>query len=194
MKEKVLPMIDIQNDFIEDTEPLVQKIMKRKAVIVVDAQIDFIWGVLGTKEAQAALLIIKKIIDDGNYVKLFFTRDTHDENYLNTLEGKMLPIPHCKNKTQGWQIDSSLDTTKATMIIDKPSFGWIGWKGLLDDVDEIILVGFCTNVCVISNALIIKALYPEIKVSIIANATAGTTPEGKAVALETARSCQINII
>lgn len=168
--------------------------MKRKALIVIDMQKDFISGSLGTKEAQAIVPIVKRLIEDGDYHKLFFTRDTHNENYLNSQEGKQLPIVHCIFRTDGWQIDESLDTLSAEKIIDKPSFGWTGWKDVLDDIDEAILVGLCTDICVISNALIIKALYPEMKVSIIENATAGVTPERKAAALETARSCQINII
>lgn len=167
--------------------------MKRKALIVIDMQKDFISGSLGTKEAQTIVPVVKKLIDDGNYHKLFFTRDTHDDSYLDSQEGKMLPVIHCRYNTDGWQIDESLDTLSAEKIIDKPSFGWTGWKGLLDDISEVILAGLCTDICVISNALIIKALYPETTVNIIENATAGVTPESKEAALTTARSCQINI-
>lgn len=115
-----------------------------------------------------------------------------------------MPVKHCIKNTHGWKIHDDLDTSMADAIVDKPSFGWTGWnclrnkwsdlKPILDGMDEIILVGLCTDICVISNALIIKAFYPETKVSIIENATAGATPERKAAALETAKSCQINII
>lgn len=175
-----------------------------KALIVIDMQNDFIDGSLGTPEAVAIVPIVKKLIDEGNYHRLIFTRDTHENNYLLTQEGQNLPVKHCIKNTHGWKIHDDLDTSMADAIVDKPSFGWTGWnclrnkwsdlKPILDGMDEIILVGLCTDICVISNALIIKALYPETKISIIENATAGATPERKAAALETAKSCQINII
>lgn len=175
-----------------------------KALIVIDMQNDFIDGSLGTDEAVTIVPVVKKLIDDGDYHKLIFTRDTHDKNYLFTQEGQNLPVKHCIKHTHGWKIHEDLDTSRADAIIDKPSFGWTGWntihdkysgwESILNRMDEIVLVGLCTNICVISNALIIKALYPETKVSIIADATAGVTPELKAAALETAKSCQIYVI
>lgn len=166
---------------------------KRKGLIVIDMQNDFIDGSLGTKEALEILPTVKAIINAGDYHELYFTRDTHDDNYENTQEGQKLPVRHCIKDTHGWQIHDSLDTLSADKIINKPSFGYTGWSGLLDRLDEINLIGLCTNICVISNALIIKALYPEKTVNIIENATAGVTPESKEAALTTARSCQINI-
>ena len=165
-----------------------------KALIVIDMQNDFIDGSLGTKEAVAIVPVVKKLIDDGDYHKLIFTRDTHEDNYLFTQEGQNLPVKHCIKNTHGWKIHEDLDTSMADAIINKSSFGWTGWNTILNRMDEIILVGLCTDICVISNALIIKAFYPETKVSIIEDATAGVTPELKAAALETAKSCQIHII
>ena len=165
----------------------------RKALIVIDMQYDFIDGSLGTNEAQNILPNVKDLIDKKDYDNLFFTRDTHYKNYLETQEGKKLPVKHCIKNTHGWQIHEILNTDGAE-IIDKESFGFNGWKGKLDNFDEVVLVGLCTDICVISNALIIKAFYPEIKINIVEDATAGVTPESKAAAIKTAKSCQINII
>ena len=165
----------------------------RKGLIVIDMQNDFIDGSLGTKEAQEILPTVKAIVNTGDYHELYFTRDTHDADYEKTQEGMKLPVRHCIKDTHGWKIHDSLDTLSANKIINKPSFGYTGWAGLLDNLDEINIVGLCTDICVISNALIIKALYPEMTVNIIENATAGVTPESKEAALTTARSCQINI-
>lgn len=164
-----------------------------KALIVVDMQNDFIDGTLGTNEAQVIVPIVTRIVDTGKYDKLFFTRDTHDENYFNTLEGKKLPVKHCIKDSHGWQITDKLNIDDAT-IIDKQTFGYDGWSGLLDNYDEIDIVGLCTDICVISNALTIRAFYPNKQISIIESATAGTTPENKAAALKVAKSCQIDVI
>lgn len=165
----------------------------RKAYVIIDMQNDFIDGPLGSPEAQAIVPNVKALLSQHDYVKLIFTRDTHTENYPETQEGQKLPVLHCVKNTHGWQIHSDLDTTNAT-VIDKYTFGHYDWKGLFDDIDEITLAGLCTDICVISNALIIKAIYPEKIINIVENATAGVTPETKTAALTTAKSCQINII
>lgn len=164
-----------------------------KALVVIDMQNDFIDGSLGTDEAKKIIPAVVNLIKSNEYKKIIFTRDTHDENYLESSEGRNLPVKHCIKGTHGWNVTNMLNVDGAE-IIDKPTFGYTGWKGKLDNLDKIDIVGLCTDICVISNALIIKTIYPETEVSIIENATAGTTPDNKISALNVARSCQINVI
>lgn len=165
-----------------------------KTLIVVDMQNDFIDGSLGTKEAQAIVSNVKNKIKEyyerGD--KIIFTRDTHHENYLNTPEGKKLPVEHCIYNTHGWQIADGLEVPNCTYI-NKESFGWTHWSDLLFD-DDVELIGLCTDICVVSNALIIKAVYPFINVKVDANCCAGVTVETHKAALETMKMCQIDII
>ena len=164
----------------------------KKALIVIDMQNDFINGSLGTREAQAIVPNVAKLIQSSDYAAIFFTRDTHSKDYLDTQEGKNLPIEHCIRDTNGWKIHDDM----AGVIIDKPTFGTFDIADELaeDNYDEVDLVGLCTDICVITNALILKTQFPEMKINIIENATAGTTPEAKQAALTVAKSCQINII
>lgn len=164
-----------------------------KVLIVIDMQNDFVTGSLGNKEAQAIIPNIKAKIKEyaerGD--RIIFTRDTHTESYLNTPEGKKLPVKHCIKNTDGWQIVSGLETENCEYI-DKPTFGWLNWKGFGAD-DEIELIGVCTDICVVSNALILKAKYPEAAISVDASCCAGVTPEKHNAALETMKSCQIDV-
>lgn len=164
----------------------------KKTLIVIDMQNDFIDGSLGTKEAVAIVDNVKKKIEkakaDGD--EIIFTRDTHQDNYLESNEGKHLPVVHCIENTDGWQIRDGLDTDGAK-IINKPSFGYTGWLDY--DFEEIELVGLCTDICVVSNALILKALFPEITISVDSSCCAGVTPEAHEAALATMRSCQIQV-
>ena len=164
-----------------------------KALIVVDMQNDFIDGSLGTKEAVAIVPKVKKKIADARAEgsEVIFTRDTHYDDYLQTNEGKHLPVVHCVEESKGWEISSELDASSST-IINKNTFGYTGWTDF--DFEEVELVGLCTDICVVSNALIIKALFPEIKVSVDASCCAGVTPEAHEAALATMRSCQIEIV
>ena len=164
-----------------------------KALIVVDMQNDFIDGSLGTKEAVSIVPKVKKKIDAARTEgrEVIFTRDTHYDDYLETNEGKHLPVVHCIEESKGWEISSELDASSST-IINKNTFGYTGWADF--DFEEVELVGLCTDICVVSNALIIKAIYPEIKVSVDAECCAGVTPEAHEAALATMRSCQIEII
>lgn len=168
-----------------------------KLLIIVDMQNDFIDGSLANPMAQA---IVPGIVDlvkswDG---KLGVTLDTHNENYMETQEGKNLPIPHCILNTLGHmineQIRDALDD-RVTYTIFKPTFGFNGWGnyGLDLHFDEVTLVGTCTDICVISNALAIKAAYPELKVSVIGSLCAGLTKEKHESALDVMRSCQIEV-
>ena len=165
----------------------------RKTLIVVDMQKDFIDGTLGTKEALAIVDNVKAKI--AEYEKqggqIIFTRDTHQTNYLETNEGKNLPVEHCIEGTDGWELWDGLEVPGA-ICINKPTFGYLGWKEY--DLEEVELVGLCTDICVVSNALLIKAMYPEIKVKVDASCCAGVTPESHAAALTTMRMCQVEVI
>ena len=164
----------------------------KKTLIVVDMQNDFIDMALGTKEAVSIVPAVKAKIDE--YVKsgneIIFTRDTHEENYLDTNEGKHLPVPHCIKGTKGWEIADGL-YIDGCKIIDKPNFGWQNWDK--ENFEEVELVGLCTDICVVSNALIIKATHPEIKVSVDSSCCAGVTPESHEAALKTMAMCQVEV-
>ncbi|MCR4841579.1 MAG: cysteine hydrolase [Lachnospiraceae bacterium] len=164
-----------------------------KTLIVIDMQNDFIDGSLGTKEAVAIVDNVKKKISEykSRGDEIIFTRDTHGENYLSTNEGKHLPVEHCIEETFGWEIREGLETDGATYI-NKPTFGYVGWSDF--DFEEIEIVGLCTDICVVSNALILKALYPEIKITVDSSCCAGVTPESHEAALTTMKMCQIEII
>lgn len=176
----------------------------RKILIVVDMQNDFVTGALASKEAQAILPRVKaKITEyDREDRELIFTRDTHGGDYMETNEGKHLPVPHCMKGTHGWQICSELTDgiVSEYKTVDKPTFGYLGWKDILasetaDGADlDIELAGVCTDICVVSNALILKALFPEASVRVDGSCCAGVTPEAHEAALATMRSCQVEVI
>ena len=172
-----------------------------KILIVIDMQNDFITGPLGTPEAQAIVPNVKKKIEGyrKNGYKIIFTRDTHGMFYLDTAEGKKLPVEHCIKDTDGWQIGIEV-TTDNYKFIDKTSFGYADWKEIFPDYyyksenDKIELIGVCSDICVISNALILKATYPEVDITVDASCCAGSTPEKHKAALDVMKSCQINVI
>lgn len=165
----------------------------KKTLIVVDMQNDFIDGALGTKEAVAIVENVKKKIreyaDRGD--EIIFTQDTHHEGYLWTNEGKHLPVTHCIEGSNGWKIREGLYVEGSPCIL-KFSFGYTGWKDY--DLEDVELVGLCTDICVVSNALIIKALYPEISVKVDSSCCAGVTPESHKAALETMKMCQVEVV
>ena len=166
-----------------------------KILVVVDMQNDFIDGALGTPEAVAIVPYVKELIEgfDG---KVLFTRDTHFENYMDTEEGRNLPVPHCIKGTEGWQIRAELDALRTTEAIDKITFGS---RDLVDvlaaegEIESITFVGLCTDICVISNAMVVKAFFPEIPLLVDAKACAGVTPESHARALAAMKTCQIKV-
>ena len=166
----------------------------KKTLIVVDMQNDFISGSLGSKEAQAIVPNVQKKIAEykARGDEVIFTRDTHFENYLETNEGKHLPVKHCIKGTQGWQIADELGNCVGCDVIDKVTFGYDKWNRHYFEAIE--LVGLCTDICVVSNALILKALFPEIEISVDASCCAGVTPESHKAALTTMKMCQINVI
>lgn len=164
-----------------------------KTLIVIDMQNDFITGSLGSSEAVAIYGNVKRKIEEYKEKgqEIIFTRDTHTENYLSTAEGKSLPVKHCIKGTDGWQIVGGL-MVQGAKIIDKPSFGFVGWGQY--SFEEIEIVGLCTDICVVSNALILKALFPEIKISVDSSCCAGVTPKTHNAALETMKMCQIEVL
>ena len=167
-----------------------------KILVVVDMQNDFIDGALGTAEAVAIVPYVKSLIEgfDG---RVLFTRDTHFENYMETEEGKNLPVPHCIKGTQGWQIRAELDALRTTEAIDKLTFGSRDLVEVLareGEIESITFVGLCTDICVISNAMVVKAFYPEVPLIVDARGCAGVTPESHARALEAMKMCQIKVI
>lgn len=168
----------------------------KKVLIVIDMQNDFIDGSLGTPEAQAIVPKVKDKIHQYQMNKdmIVFTLDTHYDNYLDTPEGKKLPIKHCIKNTNGWKISPDIDISDC-LHFEKDTFGYLNWY--LTEVslaDEIELVGLCTDICVISNALILKNYFPDIKIIVDADCCAGTTPEKHKAALETMKSCQVEVI
>ncbi len=169
----------------------------KKLLVVVDMQNDFIGGPLGTREAEAVVPAvaarIKRAKADGD--EILFTRDTHGDDYLAGAEGKKLPVAHCLRGTYGWQIDGRLDTAGAK-ILDKPAFGSVALGEYVRSggYGEIELVGVCTDICVISNALLVKAFSPETRVAVRRDCCAGVTPESHENALRAMAVCQIEII
>ena len=167
-----------------------------KYLIVVDMQNDFIDGALGTPEAVAILPYVKEKIKNFEGTVLF-TRDTHATDYLSTQEGRNLPMEHCIKDTQGWQIHPSLEALRTTEAIDKPTFGSIALVHLLQtakDVESVELIGLCTDICVISNAMLIKAAFPEVPVIVDAKCCAGVTPDSHQNALDAMKMCQIKVV
>ena len=163
----------------------------KKTLIVVDMQNDFIDMALGTPEAVAILPAVKAKIDAYAAAghEILYTRDTHEENYLDTPEGRKLPVKHCIRGTRGWQIAEGL-YLDGCRIIDKPNFGWPHWQE--EALEDVELIGLCTDICVVSNALIIKATFPEASVKVNSACCAGVTPESHTAALMTMNMCQID--
>ena len=171
----------------------------KKVLVVVDMQKDFVDGALGTKEAVAIVdAVVEKVKTfDGEVI---FTRDTHFDNYMETQEGANLPVPHCVKNTEGWDLIPELKAFCEEMkckVYDKPTFGSTelaaDLKALYDagELESVELIGICTDICVVSNALLIKAFMTELPVSLDSSCCAGVTPEKHEAALETMRSCQV---
>ncbi len=171
----------------------------RKILLVIDMQNDFIDGALGTAEAEAIVERVTEEIKKYPASDIIATRDTHGENYLDTQEGRNLPIPHCVKGTQGWELQPEIaDALGTAAIIDKPTFGSTELVHRLAQMSqgdelELTLVGLCTDICVVSNALLIKAALPETPVRVIESCCAGVTPESHRAALGTMKMCQVKI-
>lgn len=166
-----------------------------KVLLIIDMQNDFVDGALGTKEAQAIVPAVAKKLEEaranGEYV--IFTRDTHEADYMDTQEGRNLPVPHCIRDSEGWQIVPQL-AVGTSPVVDKPAFGSMTLAQIvsrIQNVEEIQLCGLCTDICVISNAMILKAALPETTVRVLGNLCAGVTPESHENALAAMKMCQI---
>ena len=172
----------------------------KNILIVVDMQKDFVDGALGSKEAVAIVPnVVKKIEEfDGD---IFVTYDTHFENYMDTNEGKNLPVPHCIKGTDGWELNKEVMdalNNKAYTTVEKITFGSVDLPELVgkaagDEEFSVELIGLCTDICVVSNALLLKANFPEMNILVDAACCAGVTPESHEAALTTMKMCQIEV-
>ena len=170
-------------------------------LIVVDMQKDFVDGALGTAEAEAIVpRVVEKIRDfDGG---IFVTLDTHYNNYMQSAEGKKLPVPHCIKGTEGWRLDKNVARAlegKSYITVEKNTFGSVELPGMIEkaaqgEIFTVEVIGLCTDICVVSNALLIKAVFPEAPIEVDAACCAGVTPQAHDAALATMESCQIDII
>ncbi len=171
----------------------------RKLLLVIDMQKDFIDGSLGTKEAVEIVDCVLAKIAQYPKENMIATRDTHEENYLETQEGTHLPVMHCVRGTEGWELDKRIaQALEGVRIIDKPTFGSIELADLLyneskKEALEVELVGLCTDICVVSNAILLKAKLPEMKITVDSACCAGVTPETHRAALTTLAMCQITV-
>lgn len=177
----------------------------KKILVVVDMQNDFITGALGNAECQATVEKVVDVIKNNKYDNIFLTRDTHHDNYMETQEGKNLPMPHCIENTAGWEIVDAVSEAVAVCrdadvkIINKPTFGSVELGAILREIydkeDAIIdFCGVCTGICVISNVMIAKANCPEAEIRVFQDACACITPESHRTAIEAMRLCQVSII
>jgi len=179
-----------------------------KILVVVDMQNDFIDGALGTPEAQAIVNNVVKKVKEFDGDAIYVTRDTHQPNYLETREGKALPVEHCIAETAGWRLHDAVaaairhaaaDSHKSVHVFQKDTFGSVDLGKYLErlseqqSIDEVMIVGLCTDICVISNALLIRAFCPEARITVDAACCAGVTPESHTNALAAMKMCQINV-
>lgn len=168
----------------------------KRVLVVIDMQNDFITGPLGTPEAQAIVPRVRKKIQnfDG---PVLFTKDTHGGDYLHTQEGRLLPVVHCVRGTPGWELEPSIEALREQTPIEKGTFGSLGLADILRayqarwGLERIEVVGLCTDICVISNVMILKAALPEAPVVVDARCCAGVTPESHQRALDAMRACQV---
>ena len=171
----------------------------KRLLIVIDMQNDFIDAALGTPEAVEIVDAVKEKVRSYPAENVIVTMDTHTENYMNSQEGKSLPVPHCIKGTEGWKIRPDIaEILDGAVIYEKPTFGSTRLAADLVKLSEkeeieLELIGLCTDICVVSNALLLKAAMPEVKISVDASCCAGVTPEKHLAALETMRSCQIQV-
>ena len=175
-------------------------------LVVVDMQNDFLTGSLANKSAVSIIPNIKREIESGKYTHIIFTRDTHTVDYLNTQEGRRLPIKHCVISTWGWEVCDELANANSgaiePMFLNKPTFGYNDWieyfdaAYLIGDESEFTFTGTCTDICVVSNALAVKAAFPEAQVRVLADCCAPKfgDPKLQESALNVMQSCQIDVI
>ncbi|WP_427112381.1 cysteine hydrolase family protein [Megasphaera sueciensis] len=172
----------------------------KQAYIIIDMQNDFITGTLGSTSAQRIVPrieeeIIKVKKNAADTTELIFTQDTHDERYLDTQEGKNLPIQHCQKDSHGWNICRDLlPYTLDAVVLEKSTFGCTALIEAAAPYDTLVLMGLCTDICIISNALLLKAFYPEKNIIVYSSCCAGSTEEAHQTALTAMQACQIHII
>ena len=169
-----------------------------KVLIAIDIQNDFVSGSLGTKEAEAALAKMVEEINSPKYDMVFATQDTHDTNYLNTLEGNYLPVVHCIKGTEGWKFPKSVAEAlykRYAKIFEKDTFGSLNLAVELQKLapEEIVLIGICTDICVVTNALLLRTHLPNTKITVLPQACTATTVDKQKEALDVMASCQIEI-
>ena len=177
---------------------------ERKILVAVDLQKDFIDGALGTAEAEAIIPAAAERIREAREAgaDIFATLDTHEADYMQTQEGKRLPVPHCIRGTDGWQLHPMIREALGAncTMVEKPTFGSVRLPELIRERigqgndATIELLGLCTDICVVSNALLLKAAFPEAIIRVSSTCCAGVTPEKHRAALETMASCQIDIL
>ena len=172
----------------------------QRVLVVVDMQKDFVDGALGSKEAVA---IVDNVVEKINHFDgtIIVTYDTHQADYMETREGKYLPVPHCIKDTDGWKLDAKVQEAlkdKKYQVLHKPTFGSVELVNLFSGCNQkevdVTLIGLCTDICVVSNAMLLKANYPEMNISVDSTCCAGVTPESHEAALTVMKCCQINII
>lgn len=169
--------------------------MRDIALIVIDAQEDFTRGALRNEEAIAALPKIAELVKHVQNIegKIFYTQDIHDKDYLNTQEGRNLPVPHCIKDTEGWEICKEVRTDSMRTVL-KESFGFSHWSTVFTEKpDEIWLCGFCTDICVSANFQLLKATFPETPIIVVEDCCAGVTPELHDAAIKVMKSCQAQV-
>lgn len=181
----------------------------KKVLVVVDMQVDFTTGCLGNAECAAAIPEVVNVIKSGDYDKVIVTKDTHQTDYMSTQEGQRLPVPHCIENTEGWEIQEEVwkactetYSGKDLVTVCKPTFGSLDLaavlqsyaKGVAGEELEIYFVGVCTGICVISNVMITKAALPEARVCVIERACACVTPDTHKTAIEAMKTCQVDVI
>ena len=172
----------------------------KQFLIVVDMQKDFVDGALGTAEAQAIVPAVAGKIR-GFSGEIIVTYDTHEDDYMTTREGRFLPVPHCIRDTEGWQLDAAVAealSDRAYTVEEKPTFGAVTLPEVVEQLagDEdftVELIGLCTDICVVSNAMLLKAAFPEADMSVDAACCAGVTPASHQAALTTMSCCQITV-
>ena len=186
----------------------ISKMATKKILLVIDVQNDFITGALRNEAAIAQLPNIVKLLKNEKFDEVHVTMDTHEKDYLETLEGKNLPVPHCIRGTDGWHMPEEVKRTKAIQnaeIYEKPTFGSVNlanhlWAHIFNEDYanakdyEFTIVGFCTDICVVSNALMLRAHFPNNKITVRKDCVAGVTPESNKAALLTMKMCQIEVI
>ena len=179
----------------------------KKILVIIDAQVDFITGALGNDDIKAAYERLENYVaSTDEYENVYLTRDTHNKDYAKTLEGQKLPVPHCEYASAGWQVMPRLVEAvrmnpyiKSHLFIDKPTFGSLNLPKVIDDQHfenniEIDVVGFCSDICVVSNCLLLRAHFPNTKINVLKDYCGGTTPENHEAALKVMNSCQIDIV